>query len=571
MTKLYLLSAIISMLIFLWLYFTDVKKSLVQHIMVIIMAISDLGYYCINISTTLSEAILANKIKYLSGCFLPMLCLFTIGEICHIYISKKIKIPLILFQLFLFGLVCTIGYSDIYYTNVGFYIKDGIGYLTKDYGPLHILYPITLYSYFSVSIVLTIFCGIKKKVVNFHDLVIMAFFAVIAAFSYLIPKVFHIDTDFSAITTLLFLIGNLYPMYHSNLFTVNENKNIVSKHLDSVCFITFDYKLRFMGCNDLALTLFKELKDKKVGKRIETDNEVLNQIINGIKTLNNRYLHEGNIGKEQIKFQTFILQDKYYESEIHLIRDFLNRCVGYTIELTNETEHHKIVELTTRYNDELSNEVNIKTEKIRSIQEKTILGFAQIVESRDLNTGGHVKRTSDVVRIFSRKLLNSDLNLTKDFLNLVIRSAPMHDLGKIGVSDAILRKNERYNNTEYSEMKKHAEIGGKMIKELLTGVEEDDFVTVAHNVANYHHEKVNGEGYPEKLKDNQIPIEARIMALADVFDALVSKRCYKEAFSYDKAFSIILESAGSHFDAELTEIFLQCRPELEAYYDNCKE
>ncbi len=89
---------------------------------------------------------------------------------------------------------------------------------------------------------------------------------------------------------------------------------------------------------------------------------------------------------------------------------------------------------------------------------------------------------------------------------------------------------------------------------------------VAVNVAHYHHEKVNGSGYPEGLREEEIPIEARIMALADVFDALVSKRCYKEAFSFDKAFSIIEHDAGSHFDAALAEIFLRCRPQLEAYY-----
>lgn len=145
----------------------------------------------------------------------------------------------------------------------------------------------------------------------------------------------------------------------------------------------------------------------------------------------------------------------------------------------------------------------------------------------------------------------------------------MHDLGKIGVDDSILCKKGKFTDDEYEQMKKHAEIGGKMVKDILTGVEEEEFVRVAENVAHYHHEKVNGKGYPMGLTGEQIPIEARIMALADVFDALVSKRCYKEAFTYDKAFSIIKEDSGSHFDPILAAIFCTCRPELEAYYDNC--
>ena len=115
-------------------------------------------------------------------------------------------------------------------------------------------------------------------------------------------------------------------------------------------------------------------------------------------------------------------------------------------------------------------------------------------------------------------------------------------------------------------MKEHPAIGARIVKEVLTDVEAPDFVAVAVNVAHYHHEKVDGTGYPCGLKGTEIPVEARIMALADVFDALVSKRCYKEAFSFDKAFSIIAQDAGTHFDPKLVRVFLRCRPRLEYFY-----
>lgn len=116
-------------------------------------------------------------------------------------------------------------------------------------------------------------------------------------------------------------------------------------------------------------------------------------------------------------------------------------------------------------------------------------------------------------------------------------------------------------------MKKHSEIGYHMVSEILSGVEEPEFVRVAENVAHYHHEKINGTGYPEGLKGEEIPIEARIMALADVFDALVSKRCYKDAFSYERAYEIIEKDAGTHFDKQLAMVFLSCKEELERYYN----
>ncbi len=215
----------------------------------------------------------------------------------------------------------------------------------------------------------------------------------------------------------------------------------------------------------------------------------------------------------------------------------------------------------------LADKLEERTKHISHIQQMLILGMAAMVESRDNSTGGHIKRTSKVVEIFSYRLLRDGL-YSKEFLDMVIRAAPMHDLGKIAVNDVVLRKQGKFTDEEYNEMKKHSAEGAKIVKQILEGVETDKFVKIAVNVANYHHEKWNGKGYPEGLSGESIPVEARIMALADVFDALVSKRCYKEAFTYEKAFGIIEESLGSHFDPELGRLFITCRPELEDLYSN---
>lgn len=215
---------------------------------------------------------------------------------------------------------------------------------------------------------------------------------------------------------------------------------------------------------------------------------------------------------------------------------------------------------------DLEGQLEARTLHIKHIQEMMVLGMATMVESRDLSTGGHINRTSMVVKIFTEKLSKEKEDLPKGFLDMVVRAAPMHDLGKISVDDRILRKQGRFTPEEYEEMKKHSAEGARIVRQILGGVEEDDFVEIAANVAHYHHEKWDGSGYPDGLSGEQIPVEARIMALADVFDALVSKRCYKEAYTYDKAFSIIEESVGTHFDPDLGKLFLKCRPELEALY-----
>lgn len=227
----------------------------------------------------------------------------------------------------------------------------------------------------------------------------------------------------------------------------------------------------------------------------------------------------------------------------------------------------RVLELEALRKD-LSGQIEANTIHIKYIQEMMVIGMATMVESRDLSTGGHIKRTSMVVRIFAEKLSKEQDFLSKGFLNMVIRAAPMHDLGKIAVDDRVLRKQGRFTPEEYAEMKKHSAEGTRMVKQILEGVEETAFVKIAENVAHYHHEKWDGSGYPDGLTGENIPVEARIMALADVFDALVSKRCYKEAYSYEKAFSIIENSIGTHFDPKLGRIFLECRPELEALYDS---
>ena len=137
----------------------------------------------------------------------------------------------------------------------------------------------------------------------------------------------------------------------------------------------------------------------------------------------------------------------------------------------------------------------------------------------------------------------------------------MHDLGKIAVDDVILRKPGRFTDEEYAQMKKHPAEGMKVLKKVLNEVDDTDFKQIAYNIANYHHVRYDGKGYPNGCAGEDIPVEARIMALADVFDALVSKRCYKEAFGFDKAFSIIEEGLGTQFDPVLGAAFLECRDE----------
>ena len=567
MEYIYLLCLLVSIGMIIWLRLYDVRKSISQYMSLVMVVIASFGYFFMSISRTIEEALFAQIIAYVAGIFLPILYFFLVLEICHLELSKYIKIVLLLCQCGIFGLVCTIGRSDLFYKSVEMHIHNGVVVLEKTYGPYHILAIGSMYLYLLCSFAVVLYVLIKRKSVDRKNSIIMLLLMTIATAVYALEKVFHTEYEIIPIAYDVLMLGALIPIYDTNIFTVYENKNIVDEQLSNIGFLTFDTNLSYKGCNSYMEKIFPELSQYKLGQIIKSDSQDLKDIINEISRVEESYKNHSKKEHIHLPIKSFIRNDRHYDGMIHILTNPFGKLKGYTIELKDHTEHYKALELREQYNDELSKEVEEKTRQIKTIQEKTILGMAQMVESRDLSTGGHIKRTSDVVRIFASKLVNTNLGLDSHFLNLVIKSAPMHDLGKIGVDDAVLRKQGRFTDEEYDKMKKHSEIGYYMVREILVGVEEPDFVRVAENVAHYHHEKVNGTGYPDGLKGEEIPIEARIMALADVFDALVSKRCYKEAFSYEKAYEIIEKDAGTHFDKQLATVFLTCKEELEQYYN----
>lgn len=219
------------------------------------------------------------------------------------------------------------------------------------------------------------------------------------------------------------------------------------------------------------------------------------------------------------------------------------------------------------YNLRLEKEVEKKTEHIELMNNKLIMAMADMVEGRDWNTGGHIKRTSRAVEILVEELHKSDeIKYPEYFCAALVKAAPMHDLGKITIDDAILRKPGKFTKEEFEIMKSHAANGKDIIHKILEEMDDEYFRMIAENVACYHHERIDGSGYPKGLKGKEIPLEARIMAIADVYDAFVSKRCYKDRFSFEKAASIIEDGMGTQFDRDLCQAFIACKEKLKDYY-----
>lgn len=218
-------------------------------------------------------------------------------------------------------------------------------------------------------------------------------------------------------------------------------------------------------------------------------------------------------------------------------------------------------------------DVQKKTQELAQMQNALILVLADIVESRDENTGAHVRKTARYTEIILNSLRKKGYyndELTDQFISDVVHSAPLHDVGKIQVPDAILNKPGKLTDEEFKIMKKHTTAGHNIISQAISLVPNSGYLAEARNLAAYHHEKWNGTGYPYGLAGEDIPLSARVMAVADVFDALVSKRSYKEPFTFDEAMNIIREGSGKHFDPLVVEAFLSEEEKVREVANNFK-
>lgn len=248
--------------------------------------------------------------------------------------------------------------------------------------------------------------------------------------------------------------------------------------------------------------------------------------------------------------------------------DALDQIHELDIHTGDEIENlYRSVSKTTEDMVETIENVEHQTEVIKKLQNGLILVLADMVESRDQNTGEHVRKTAAYTDIIMRQLKKEGIytdQLTEAFMYDVVNSAPLHDIGKIQVSDTILNKPGRLTEEEFEIMKTHTTAGALVIQHAMDMVSEDNsgYLKEAMNLAHYHHEKWDGSGYPCGLKGEEIPLSARIMAVADVFDALVSRRSYKDGFPFEKAMAIIEEGCGSHFDPKVAGALMHASDEV---------
>lgn len=540
--------------VFLYIIISQNRSRTRQALVFVLIALSNFGYFALSLSKCIEEAILAQKITYIGGVFLPYLIYLNIEDILGI-LRKRVEVLLGLFCTIYYSLICTIGYYTLYYKEVDIKITTFGTELVRIYGKLYGIKFVFLFTVLLCCISLLSKSSKDKRRVSRYSINFIMFMLIVTSLLFIVGGIgLFGNIEYTPIIYTFCGTCFLFLSIKVQLYDLSSSIKSIVNNLNNLGYIILDAEFEYMTSNKYAQCVFPVLQSCVIDEPIK-GSTYIDEIITWYK----------ENGSAPLLFR---LGNEWLECTV--VKEDYGIASVYIIEIYNKTNEYKLIEITQNYAKTLHKEVVKKTSYLNNIQNGIVVGIAALVESRDSSTGGHIKRTSVGVKCFIERL-KKNYNMDNKYWENIIRAAPLHDIGKIAIDDDILKKPGKFTEAEYDVMKEHAQNGADLLKEVLKDINDTDFVNIAVNIANYHHEKFNGGGYPKGLKGAEIPFEARIMALVDVFDALVSRRCYKEAFTFDKAFSIIKNESGSHFDPDLCKIFLQCRYDLEELYKSLEE
>ena len=506
--------------------------------------LSNIGYFLLSCSRNLQEAVISNSLTYLGGVFLPLLIVYVLIDCSDSKISMWFSISILLINIVIFLSTMVTDRFPVFYSSLEF-IKGAPSPLVKTPGTIYYIRYIVLAVEVGLAAFFTILTYLGKRSASFRIMMIYSGSLLGVLLVYLARHIFSMKYDLIPFFYLVCTLVLDYVVARSTIYNVNLSVQEKIDELSTFGYLVFDKKFRFVGSNAVSEKFFPEIKNVRIDSKIIAKDYALKELLKWVvKNATESAAAKKTLGKFK---REITINDKspserrYLETEMSFIHFGLdNHVSGYLVEITDITEQHNMIETMSWKGESLKREAEKQAKRAKSMQMSTILGMAVMIESRDNSTGGHINRTSECVALFVNRLRQlEDYNMSESYWDAVINAAPLHDLGKITVDDAILRKPSGLTDDEYEQMKMHAENGAKIMSKVLEDVDDKEFVNVATNVAHYHHEKYNGTGYPDRLRGENIPFEARIMALADVFDALASRRYYKEPMSYDEAFEII--------------------------------
>lgn len=516
----------IAIMTIIGLYALRQRPSELQKYVVLLMLSTMLMFVGYNIelaASNITEAIAGVGVSYIGKPFIMLTSFLFIARFYNISVDKRLVNFLIALSIAFPLLVTTNNYHHLYYATVNWDPQQDFSHLVLTRGPCYYLYILCAVLFFVVCVYIAILgykrSQLKHKKAHFGFIVGMVFSGILGYGIYLTGITGGYDATIVGV-----FVGTIFLAL---LFTRAKMVDIVTLAKDQA------------------------LDDSMVGLVVFDTNGKIAYKNSGMKHIIEEGFNIEKLKKMEVGSEEFSVGEKRYKFNKRYLE--LNEDkLGKAVEAYDVTDSYF-------YQRRLEKEVKERTAEIEKMQRNVIASVAGIVEARSFETGEHVKRTSHYVEITAKTLQHMGLYrdiLTDEYIDTIAIAAPLHDIGKIAVPDAILMKPAKLTEEEFEVMKTHTTSGAQIIEESIRGIESDEYVDTARDVAHFHHERWDGTGYPTGLKGNDIPLCARIMAVADCYDAISSKRCYKEAASKEETLSIIRTESGTHFDPTVVHAFI---------------
>ena len=392
-----------------------------------LISISCFGYLTIANASTLGVALLGNVLTYMGACFLPYCFLLCLSELCQTPIKKWMSLLMFSCNAFIFALVwLSLDNVMLYYSDMQITQENGITILVTESGPLRNLYEISVVFY-AVAVVLVLFFAFRKKRnISYKNLWMLTCVELATIVIYLLEKTSSHTVDWVCVSYILDEFILLLLIYRIGKYDVSESIAGSINGQEDYAYMIFDNKLNYLGCSPMLKKYFPDITHVKVDKPIDPKgNKVIEKAVAWLTSCTITGIKEPlyvTHNKRDLKCTWRPINNGLFGKQS-----------GYLVELFDDTNQRKYMNLISNYNAQLEGEVEAKLEHIQEMQDQIIIGISDIVESRDNSTGGHVKRTSEAVRIFMDQLAkeSAEFHMTKRYCENVIKAAPMHDLGKI--------------------------------------------------------------------------------------------------------------------------------------------
>ncbi|MBQ7166030.1 MAG: HD domain-containing protein [Treponema sp.] len=543
--------------------------------------LTSLGYLGILQSAAVESALVfTTKLKYI-GLFMQFIVFFMVygyfkiklpGWVYTIYLASSL---LILVMILNFNFksrplpgnpMSWLGFTGHwFFKNYYIQMRRGLIFLRSQSNWGNVLFLATMVFYVAALVYLYVHVLLYKRILKTRDLTVLFASLLIPTFCFLYERAFLFITEQESIPIVPFgiIVSNILTIYlvsYRRFYNVNAMASDVFFDKMETPAIVINDTFRITNINRASQKLFSFIDKDILGQRaMAAFPDYLTRSFEALISF------DGEMGEKIGQDKALVSDDnlvfvgnKTFQPKVRRVMN-KNQLIGFVFSLDDVTLLHN-------YKSTLEDDVSRKTDQIRKMRDQMVFSFAYLAEHHDLSSKGHLTRTSYYTAAIARELLREGVymeSIDQEFIHTISRVAPLHDIGKIYVDEKILNKNGPLTPGERLQMESHTVRGADFLSTALKDSGDTLYSGMAHDIALYHHEWWNGAGYPSKISGSNIPICARIMAVADVFDALISERPYKKAFSLAEAYDIIHYQSGTHFDPAVVAAFEAIKPETK--------